>query len=199
MLVLPLAMAVVVSLALAPILIPRTMIWIGAPFVVLLAAAAAMPRWRALRLAVAAALTVVSLDTSYSYHRGSGKEPWRDFVTTIRAVATPAPVIVLVPGYSRPVLDYYLRAVPDAPTVVPVPFSASAPAPHLNWGDKDAHAAEVLMADGAVGFSTVWLLRRGNGDQEKVLAEHVLAEFVKHGRRVAGTWTGFGLLLIRLE
>lgn len=115
-LLVPLAGAVLVSLALRPLLVPRYFI-VSVPAGCLLLALALtrIPR-TAIRYAVAAALLAISASGVYRSY-DTGEWGWRAAAGYLSLHARPADAVVVLPSYQRLSLDHHLDALPGAPTL----------------------------------------------------------------------------------
>jgi uncharacterized membrane protein len=199
MLVVSFALELAISLVLAPILIPRVLVWMGPSIAVLLASAVSLVESGAMRAYAAIALTVVLATGTAAYHVAFVKQPWREFVGIVTSNGTPRDTIVAVPGYAAP-LVYYLRHAASPPTVIKIPFDPKSAPPHFDERRDDADAFRALVADGASAHPNVWLFKQGESNvAEDALFRYVLSTLEASGRRVTGKWVGESLRLYRLQ
>jgi hypothetical protein len=188
-----------ISLLLAPIIIPRVLIWMGPSLAVLLAAAVSHAERRAVRLYAAAALTAVLGSGVVGYHLAYVKEPWRELVAVVTTAGTPGDAIVLAPGYDG-ALTYYLRDAEPPPAVVRVPYDPKAAAPYIDLRRADADAFRALAAEDISVHPRLWLIEVFVPYPDAaVFFRHVTATLLATGRHVTGTWAGKRLKLYRLE
>ncbi len=110
----PMLMAIMISIR-KPMLVPRYLL-ISTPGAVLLAAKGAYemrPRWRQITVWSAVALSVGFV--AFRYTRP--KENWRDATQYVLSHAQKGDAVVVVPGWSEPVFDYYRRRNSNAKVV----------------------------------------------------------------------------------
>ncbi|MBM3525033.1 MAG: hypothetical protein FJX57_18970 [Alphaproteobacteria bacterium] len=120
--VLPVVLEIVVSYAVRPIFVARTLIWISIPFAVVVAVALAVPRWRWFRPLAAIGIVLALLKADYGYHASYAKEPWDRIAATVAEAAGPDVPVLVMPSdvalalgrYLRPLRkDVTLRGLPD--------------------------------------------------------------------------------------
>ncbi len=74
--------------------------------------------WRSVTVAVAAAISVMSLVEDYSYYRAPSFQDWRSAVTFVAARAVPGDVLMIYPNYYEIPVQYYVGRLPGS-TVFP--------------------------------------------------------------------------------
>jgi hypothetical protein len=74
--------------------------------------------WRSAAVAVAAAITLMSLVEDYSYYRAPSYQDWRSAVTFVSARADPGDVLLIYPNYYEIPVQYYVGRLPGS-TVFP--------------------------------------------------------------------------------
>jgi hypothetical protein len=109
LILLPLMVTLAVSYAVVPVFLDRTLIWVGLPALLALAAGVVgLPRpW--LRTAGAAALLVLFTWGSAAYHLRKSKEPWREVAGAIAREWREGDLIALAPPYAAKPIGYYRR------------------------------------------------------------------------------------------
>jgi mannosyltransferase len=155
------------SLWVTPIFIPRPLLWLEIPFVLLFAASTLwLPAWRA-RL-FAGGLWMMMLAVLVGWRIGwSPKEPWRDVAAVIARESRAGDLIVLDTQYAEaPMLYYRLRERSAAawmlasPTLPGAPQRNGLPLGFLLRGQVQAATLE-RMRSAAVASGTVWHVHRG--------------------------------------
>jgi mannosyltransferase len=126
--VLPVALSLLASVAVQPILLGRTLVWTGVPFYLALASAPLLlPPGRArLRGALAAALVALSAAGSLRYFAVFEKEPWRELTAEIARGWRPGDLLVLAPGFLETQTGYYAPRVPGGGALRVHPLASAA-------------------------------------------------------------------------
>ena len=124
---LPLLIVIAVSAAVRPILLPRTLIFSGAPFLIGVALGIRALPQRTM-FVVMGALVALFLKGAYGYFETFSKEPWRETVQKIRDEARSGDIEILVPNSTSLPFDYY-KSMGGAFPASAVPIPASFPAP----------------------------------------------------------------------
>ena len=120
----PVLFAALLSIALRPMFVPRTILWVTIPFYVLIAAGLAQAIRSAglarIPLAILAAYPFIFSDWAY-ITRPPVKEPWREITAAISTNFSPKDTALVIPSSSSLPLIYYSRASGQGLNIVPLP------------------------------------------------------------------------------
>lgn len=109
LLALPILVTLAVSFALVPVFLDRTLIWVGLPgYLALAAGLVGLPRPRVRVLGLILVLALFGWATA-TYHVKKSKEPWRDVALAIAAHWQTGDVVAVAPPYGAKPMGYYWR------------------------------------------------------------------------------------------
>lgn len=180
---LPLLLITAISYSVAPILVPRVLIYSNTPVLILAGAGAASFADRRVRLVVVGVFVTLSLTALFDYYTRYYKEPWHRIVADVQSRSTPTDVVLFVPNYASIPFQYYLRNDLPHPALHALPRDFPAPllerphptgfgaAPAITIEDDELVRALVKHAD------HVWLVtNRADLYDPASVVHRVLAE-----------------------
>jgi len=158
--VVPLLLALLISLV-QPLLVPRYLI-VSVPGVCLGIAAALRLVWGRWTLAALTILVVVMQSIAFPrIYTEPQPEAWQALAETVVERADPDDGLVVVPGWQRPTLEYYLAVHPGtrrSPADLVAPVS-----PPDAWGAQEFYGGDprLVTDEDAEAFPTLWVVADG--------------------------------------
>ena len=120
--VVPVGLSLLISRLFQPVFLERTLVWTSLPFYLALAGILLLLPARLPRLAVLALAAWLSAQGAVRYDAKYNKEPWDRVVATIGRELQPGDVVLVVPNFTLPMVDYYERKLGVRLPTLPVPY-----------------------------------------------------------------------------
>ena len=105
----PVGLSLLISRLFQPVFLERTLVWTSLPFYLALAGILLLLPARLPRLAALALAAWLSAQGAVRYDAKYHKEPWDRVVATIGRELQPGDVVLVVPNFTMPMVDYYER------------------------------------------------------------------------------------------
>jgi hypothetical protein len=120
--VVPVGLSLLISRLFQPVFLERTLVWTSLPFYLALAGILPLLPARLPRLAALGLAAWLSAQGAVRYDAKYRKEPWDRVVATIGRELQPGDVVLVVPNFTMPMVDYYEAKLGVRLPTLPVPY-----------------------------------------------------------------------------
>ncbi|MET0270893.1 MAG: hypothetical protein ABW173_10735 [Sphingomonas sp.] len=202
----PVALSIALSVAVAPVFIPRTLTPVAVPALTLLAIGAIGPRrpWRWITLTALAMLAIIMAASAIRARAGGPMQDWYGTVDWLAARIRPGDQVWAYPNEGALPFDYAARdrAITVVTRAIPTPIPTLDGGPGA-WNPTGSRGVFSLpparleaIARGGDGVPTIWLLRLGANAYDK---GDVLLHALERTRTPVARWKSGPIEIVGLK